>query len=353
MINVKKTGTAVFLVIATVLMSLFTACSADAPDGNDGEVEFVDSSVNSSADRKTTKLRIVKTAIIQYDSSAILEETCSAATAVFDDNNIEYDLLVGDDSNPTESCIEYANNIVIHGGYDSIMIIGSKAADDVYSEVRTASKLPIVFAAPDEPILKSFAQRVKDSQDKCYGVSVNQNIAYAEFDMINSFQPSITYLGTIYLESDTRSQRYLGALEKKCTDNWVVLNKQKAKDISEFVYMVEGLAYQTEAIAILPENSLEKETDRISQKAVSEEIPLYGAGSREYANRFVASVCYDYKQIGEDSAELMRKLMFKEDMSDIKIITMVQPKVYGNMELIKKYKIEIPEDYKDIFEEVQ
>ena len=61
-----------------------------------------------------------------------------------------------------------------------------------------------------------------------------------QLNMINTFQPEITSLGVIYLATDTRSQSYLKALEKKCKDNGVYLEKQRALDIPEFIYMIEN-----------------------------------------------------------------------------------------------------------------
>lgn len=350
MFNVKKSGTALFLAIAVTLLGIFTACSSADSSEDINEVEFVDSSISSK--KSTANLKTLKAAVIQYDHSEILEKTWSAAKTVLDDNNISYDLFVGEGDSPLDDCLECANTIVSKGGYDSILIIGSKAVDDVYSEVRTASKIPIIFAAPDEPVLNTFAQRVNNDPDKTYGIAVKQNLAFAQFDMINSFQPSITYLGVVYLEQDKNSQRYVAALEKRCSEYGVVLNKQKAKDNDEFVYLIESLAYFTQAITLLPENSLDPLMDRISQKAISENIPLYGIEDKEYAGKFPASMCYDYAQIGRDTGELTFKVMYGKESGDTKNITMASPKVYGNTELLKKFDISVPDDYNDIFEDV-
>ncbi len=353
MIKSKKSGTALFIVLMMILACFLTACeSTDDSDTDINEVEYVDTSVKSSAQKTGSDLRTIKTAIIQYDTSEILNESCTAVKEVFDNNNVTYDLYVGNDEDPLGDCIEYANNIVINGGYDSVITIGSKAADDVYSAIRTASKIPVVFCAPDEPIMKSFADRVNSASDKCYGIAITQNLAQAQFDMINTFQPEITSLGVIYLANDTRSQTYLSTLEKKCKDNGVYLEKQRASDINEFIYMIENVSDQVQAITLLPENTLGTDLDRISQKAISENIPLYGVADLDYAGKFPASVCYDYKKIGEDSANLMINLMFGGDMSDTQNIRIAYSNVYGNKQLLDKFDIEIPENYKDRFVDV-
>ena len=352
MFTVKKSGAALFLVAAVALLSFFTACSNEPDSGEEvNEVEFVDTSVTSTA--KKTNLKTLKTAVIQYDSSEILEKTWTAAQTVFDENNIAYDLYVGEGSDPIEGCLDFANNVVSNGGYDSVMIIGSKAADDVYSEVRTASKIPIVFAAPDEPVLNTFAQRVNSDPDKVYGITIKQNISFAQFDMINSFQPTITYLGVIYFGKDKNSQRYVAALEKRCNEYGVVLNKQEAHDEDEFIYLIESVGYFTEAITLVPENSLGNMMDRVSKKAIAEDIPLYGIEDPQYASKFPASICYDYSQIGKDAAQLTVNTMYGTGLDDQKRITFAYPKVYGNSELLKKFKITVPEEYKDMYVEAE
>ena len=353
MIISKQTGIALLLVGMIILSVFLTACeSASEIDTENNEVEYVDTTVRSNAQKNGSDLRKIKTAIIQYDSSEILNESCQSVKEVFDNNQIAYDLFVGTEEDPLGTCMEYANNIVINGGYDSVITIGSKAADDVYSAIRTASKIPVVFCAPDEPITKSFAERVKSASDKCYGIAITQNLVQAQFDMINTFQPEITSLGVIYLATDTRSLSYLKALEKKCKDNGVYLEKQRASDIPEFIYMIENITDQVQAITLLPENNLNADLDRISQKAISENIPMYGIANLDYAGKFPASVCYDYKKIGEDSANLMIKLMFGEDMSDIQNISIAYSNVYGSKQMLSKFDIEIPESYKDRFVEI-
>lgn len=350
MIKAKKRGLSRLFVFAVFVMVCLSGCSTQTEIDTDiNEVEYVDSTVRSTAVKNVSDLRTVKTAVIQYDSSKILDECCEGVQRVFDESGIGYDVFVGESGDPLGSCLEYANNVVINGGYDAVLTIGTGAADDVYSALRTASNIPVVFCAPDEPITNSFAQRINSSSDKCYGIAITQNLAQAQFDMINSFQSSVTELGVVYLNSDVRSQQYLAALEKKCKSSGVTLFKEGAADVSELVYAIENLSDQVQAITLLPENSLENDMDRISQKALSENIPLYGTADINASGKFPASVCYDYEQMGEDSAEILTKLMFGGDMSDTQSITIAYAKVYGNARLLEGFDIDIPESYTDRF----
>ena len=343
----------IMLVLLLCVMCAVSGCSSESDNSSqeENEVEYVGETKKTSSTVKDEKLRKGKAAVIQYIDYSSLNECTKGITAILDESGIEYDVHVGGGADPESECAEIAQNIAINGGYDVIISVGTTASVAVYSNVSTASRIPVVFCAVTDPEGAGLVQSENKPVNNCTGTVSDFNIK-EQLNMINTFQPSITKLGVIYSANEQNTTKKLKELREGCKELGIVLYEVGAEDPTQLSELAKKMVPEVQAITLLTDNMVSKNSWNIVNQAIVGQIPVYGVNLSQVKEGCLAGYCFDFEKMGRKTADMALSVIKGQSAADTPVIKMSDGMLYVNSDMVKDLEIEIPDEYKDIAQTV-
>ncbi len=346
MIKIAKLKvTVAFLLIVSII---FSGCSMQLSfedSDTDTEIEQTDTEDENKSARQS------RVSIIQYIDYSSLNECCEGIKSSLDSAGIGYDVTVCNYETATEECEKLARNIEINGLRDLIVVIGTPCAETVCPIVNTAGKTPVVFCAVTDPVGAGIVKNLKTPELKCTGTATAFNIK-EQLNMINTFQPYITRLGVIYTSSEQNTKEQLKSLKKAAKELNITVFDVEVQSPSELTPKAKELMRKVEAVVILPDNMVSKNSWNLTERSIVEKVPLYGVNISQVEEGCVAGYCYDFKALGEKAGEQAVEILHGDNPSEMPVIMERECTLYVNKDRLKELDMEIPEEYKPIAHEV-
>lgn len=333
------------LLLCAVL--LLCGCSTQLYiEDSDNDGENIESQTNSEADRPTV------VTIIQYIDSAPLNECCAGVKNALDNDGVGYDVVVGSDKNAVEDCTQAAQDIAINSSRKLIIAIGTPCAETVCPIVASAGTIPVVFCAVTDPVGAGIVDSIASPGVNCTGVATTFNIS-EQLNMINSFQPSITRLGVLYTEGEQNTQAQLKSLKKSAERLGITVYTQPVEDPAALPIAAKELMTKVEAVTLLPDNQLARDSWGATERSIVEQVPLYGVTRRQVSEGCIAGYCYDFESVGRKAGEQAVKVLHGESAAEMPVIVERQCTLYVNSDRISELYLEIPEKYRSAAQEVK
>ncbi len=342
----------ILLALLLAVLCLISWCSsAQESEEEENEVEFVDETKKNTSPAADKTLRKGKAAVIQYIDYSSLNECTKGITKVLDESGIEYDVHIGG-SDPENECAEIAQNIAINGGYDVIISVGTTASVAVYSSVNTAARIPVIFCAVTDPVGAGLVQSKSKPLNNCTGIACDPNIK-EQLNMINTFQPSITKLGVIYTAEEQNTSKTLKELREGCKQLGITLYEAAAEDASQLTELAKKMVPEVQAITLLTDNMVSKNSWNIVNQAIIGQIPVYGVNISQVKEGCLAGYCLDFEQMGKQAAETALSVIKGQSAADTPVRTMNDTALYVNSDMLKDLEIDIPDEYQSIAQKVK
>lgn len=327
------------LVLALLLTTVISGCKMSFDD-EEAESEAVQQ--ESKAENLST--RKAKISIIQYMNYTALNECCDGIKQSLDAANIEYDVTVGSNSSPEQDCEEAAQNIVINGGYDLVITIGTPASVSVYSYISTASKIPVVFCAVTDPVGSELVLSNQNPTNNCTGVSTAFDIK-EQLNMINTFQPYITKLGVIYTKDEPNTEQQLNALKNEAKKLGITIYAAAVENPSEMTEAAAKIVPEVDAITLLPDNMVSANSWNIVNQAIIGNKPVYGVTLTEVNEGCLAGYCYDFTELGRKTGEMAVTVLRGQSAANTPVELVSDCTLYVNSDVLEDLDIDIPDEY--------
>lgn len=176
------------------------------------------------------------------------------------------------------------------------------------------NQIKLIFSSVTNPadIAESF------SNSNTTGVS-NFVALKPQLELFKKIQPSLKKLGIIYNISEANSAYIVSALKPICAGVDLELVEQSMTKISELPQMVEKLARQVDAIFINNDNMALSGIPNIVSICKRYSVPVYVSDTDQVAKGCAAALGPNQYQIGVQTAKIIEKIAFGEDINTIKV----------------------------------
>jgi ABC-type uncharacterized transport system substrate-binding protein len=204
---------------------------------------------------------------------------------------------------------------------------------------------PIVFTNAGDPIGAGVGESFEKHLPNLTGICT-----LSDFDgmakMLVESMPQIKSIGTIYTPGEINSVKYVDELKIAASKkglNVVTIPANSVTEVSDASLSIVGK--NVDAIVQIADNLTANCCESIIKEANNHNIPYFGFISSQLEKGAVATLARDYHQAGVDAARLAFKILSGKSPGEIPIQYVSQTIVAVNTEVVKHYKLKIPEKY--------
>lgn len=342
----RKLYEAAALFLAVIMLLSVTACSMKL-SVDDSESDSVSEQAAVSSERETGSTKAAYVEIIQYMDHTGLNECCNGIKACLDKSGIKYSVTVGSGSaeNAVSECEKKAREIATNGSCSLVIAIGTPCAEVVCPTVTTSGRIPSVFCAVSDPVGAGIVSDIISPGINCTGVTAALS-AEDQLDLVYNMQPFVTDIGVLYSDSEQNAVSQLSALKEAAKKKNIAIADESVDDPSELSEKASSLMKRVQAVIILPDNMIAKNSWSITERSIVEGVPVYGVTLTQVSEGCLAGYCYDFTAAGEQAGEQAVQILHGESAAQVPIINKQGYSLYINTDRLNDFGMMIPDGYK-------
>lgn len=196
-----------------------------------------------------------------------------------------------------------------------IVPISTPSAQAVVAATRD---IPVVFTAVSDPV---GAQLVKDMQKpggNVTGLSDMSPVA-DHIKLIKEITPNVKNLGFVYNTAEANSVSTLAAMKAEAEKAGVTIVESVATKSSEVQGATRALIGRVDAIYIPTDNTIVSALEAAVGVAEEAKVPLYSGDTDSVARGALASVSFNYFDVGKQTGAIVARVLKGEKPADIPV----------------------------------
>jgi putative ABC transport system substrate-binding protein len=196
-----------------------------------------------------------------------------------------------------------------------IVPISTPSAQAVVAATRD---IPVVFTAVSDPV---GAQLVKDMQKpggNVTGLSDMSPVA-DHIKLIKEITPNVKNLGFVYNTAEANSVSTLAAMKVEAEKAGVTIVESVATKSSEVQGATRSLIGRVDAIYIPTDNTIVSALEAAVGVAEEAKVPLYSGDTDSVARGALASVSFNYFDVGKQTGAIVARVLKGEAPGDIPV----------------------------------
>ena len=324
------------ITVATLLLTLVVGCSSS--DNKVKEVQETD-------EDKTIKIGIIQPiehpSLNQIRDSIIegLEEE-----GLKENVEITYKDAQGDPSN--------INTIISQFVGDGMNVIVPIATSPAQSAAAATKDIPVVFAAVSYPVEAGLVVDMNKPEANITGVSDAIDVNEI-FGLAKTLTPDVETFGFIYNSGEVNSVSAIEMARKYCDANGLKYEEVTITNSSELLQATQSLIGKVDAIFTPTDNTVASAMPILSAEAIKSGIPVYTGADSMVGDGGLATVGIDYTILGKQVANIVKRVIDGEQISDIPVETLKEYTKVINVTTAKELGIKISEEALEGFQVVE
>ena len=333
------------LILIISVFALLCGCSmklsVDDDENESAVTEITESGNNSKSARNPHAY------IFQYMDCDELNTCCSSIKSILENENVNVSVTVGRGVDGVSTLTDTAGDLAINGGADIVITIGSPCAEAVCPLFTTSGRTPVVFCAVTDPVGLGIVDNMKSPTGNCTGTAAAFSVK-ERFAMICASQPGLTKLGVICSASEQNCESQLDILRKECERKNIELVEMTTDIPSEIAAMAKDLMDNSNAVLILQDNMMLKNSWPVISQSIGSIVPVYGVTTSQIKDGCAAGYCYDFSAMGKTAGEQALKLLHGETVQNVPIVEYKDCTLYYNEKRMTDLYLAFAPDYQKI-----
>ena len=221
-----------------------------------------------------------------------------------------------------------------------IVPISTPSAQAVVAATRD---IPVVFTAVSDPV---GAQLVKDMQKpggNVTGLSDMSPVA-DHIKLIKEITPNVKNLGFVYNTAEANSVSTLAAMKAEAEKAGLTIVESVATKSSEVQGATRALIGRVDAIYIPTDNTIVSALEAAVGVAEEAKVPLYSGDTDSVARGALASVSFNYFDVGRQTGAIVARVLKGEKPADIPVTVAVGSDLVINKKAAEKMGVTFSDD---------
>ncbi|MGB3366124.1 MAG: ABC transporter substrate-binding protein [Acidaminobacteraceae bacterium] len=311
------------LVLMMVALLAFTACSTLDDKGVD-------------TDNANGEIAIKKIGITQLVEHPSLDTIRSGAIQALvdagynDGENIEIEFLNAQGSMENTNTIanEFSNK-----EFDVVLGITTPSAQALFNKVKNT---PIIYTAVTDPVSAGLVG------ENISGVS-DMTPVKKQFDLLIELLPDTEIVGMIYNSSELNSEIQVEIAKEVSAEMGLELLVTSITNSNEVSLALDYILEEADVLYVQKDNTLASAFPIVVKKADAKNIPIIGAVTDFVDAGALATDGPSEFEIGYESGKMLVSILEGKDVADIEAKLVDTTRRVFNLEVAKKYKVEIKE----------
>lgn len=201
---------------------------------------------------------------------------------------------------------------------DVIFSISTPSTETVAAATKT---IPIIFAPVTDPIASKVIKSFEKPGGNVTGVSDFAPIAQ-QLDLMKKIIPNLKRLGFVYNPGLDSSLSYLRTIKVEAQKRGWTVVEAAAPNANDVIGAMRNLVGKTDAVYIPNDTTVVTALEAIVKVAQQAHLPVFTGETRGVQRGAVASLSYNYTDVGLVAAELVERVFKGEKPADIGAIRM-------------------------------
>ncbi len=222
------------------------------------------------------------------------------------------------------------------------MAIGTPTAQSAISAGRK-HRIPVVFAAVTDPVSSKLVSDLEDHRPLITGV-IDFPPIQDQLKLMMEIVPDIKKVGVIYNSGESNSVSVIKAFKKQAEEMGIEVVDgivSKSSDISLSFRRLH--AENVKVIYVPQDNTVISAAASLAQLSIATNIPVFTSDSGSVQQGALATLSYQYYDVGQKAAEYVVRLHNGEDALDLPIEAPATTSLYINTDTAAKLGIKIPQ----------
>lgn len=222
---------------------------------------------------------------------------------------------------------------------DVIVTITTPSAQAVVAATR---ELPVVFCSVSDPLGAKLVNNLAKPGGNVTGTSDLSPIA-EQLDLIRELSPDVKKLGILYNPSEANSVSLVALLKTQASGKGLQVIEATAPKSGDVLSAARQLAGKAEAIYIPLDNTVVSALEAVIKVGRDARIPVYSADTDSVGRGTVASLGFDYYDVGRQTGQQVVRILRGEKPGDIPVERVKKLNLYVNLQAAEAMGTTIPD----------
>jgi len=326
------------LIIAAMLATAITGCTTKAVTKQPEETNKSKVAEEQKSENNNEKIKIGIIQPVEHPSLNQIREYIILGLeeqGLKDKVEITYKDAQGDPTN--------INTIISQFIGDEMDIIVPIATSTAQSAAAATKDIPIVFAASSYPVEAGLVKDLNKPEGNVTGVSDAIDIKLI-FDLAFELTPGVKTFGFIYNSGEVNSVAAIEKAKEYCKEKGIDYVEATITNSSELLQASQSLLGKVDAIFTPTDNTVAMAMPVLAGEAMKAGIPVYTGADSMVADGGFATVGVDYTILGRQVADMVKRIIDGENISEIPVETLKEYSKIVNTTTAKQLGIELTED---------
>lgn len=196
-----------------------------------------------------------------------------------------------------------------------IVPISTPSAQAVVAATRD---IPVVFTAVTDPVGAQLVTNLDKPGGNVTGLSDMSPVA-DHVALIKEITPNVKTIGVVYNTAEANSVSTLAAMKVEAEKAGLTIVESVATKSSEVQGATRALIGRVDAIYIPTDNTIVSALEAAVGVAEEAKVPLYSGDTDSVARGALASISFNYFDVGRQTGEIVARILKGEAPGDIKV----------------------------------
>lgn len=225
---------------------------------------------------------------------------------------------------------------------DGATVIVPISTPSAQAVVAATSDIPVVFTAVTDPVAAKLVANRDHPGANVTGISDMSPLA-DQLKLFLEIQPGIKKLGFIYNPGETNSVVLLDALKAIAGPAGVEIVESAANKSGDVQQAAAALVGKVDAIYIPTDNTVVSALPAALQVAADNKLPLYAGDTDSVVAGAIASIAFDYHDVGIATGKIVARVLKGEKPGDIAVSFVPGTSLFVNKGAATKMGVTVPD----------
>ncbi len=226
---------------------------------------------------------------------------------------------------------------------DGVTIIVPISTPSAQGAVAATKDIPIVFTAVTDPVAAQLVSNREHPGGNVTGISDMSPLA-DQLALFKSITPNIKKLGVVYNPGETNSVVLVAALKELAGPAGLEIVESPVTKSADVQQSTTALVGKVDAIYIPTDNTVVSALPAAISVAIDNKIPIYAGDTDSVVGGAIASVAFDYHDVGIETGKIVVRVLKGEKPGDIPVSFVPGTSVFVNKATAAKIGVTIPAD---------
>ena len=222
---------------------------------------------------------------------------------------------------------------------DVIVPISTPSAQAVAAATRD---VPVVFTAVTDPVGAQLIRSMEKPGGNVTGLSDMAPVG-AHVDLIKEFVPAAKRLGVVYNPGEPNSVTMVKALKDEAGRKGLTVVEAAANKSADVQTAARSLVGKADAIYVPLDNTVVSALEALTAVGAQAKLPVFSADTDSVARGTVASIGFDYFQVGKQTGAVVARVLKGEKPGDIPVDLAKGTDLFVNPKAAAAMGVAIPE----------